>query len=439
MSQVAVVLVGGPSTGTRFRPLSLAVPKPLFPVANRALLWHHVCACKKLPSLAKVILLGFYKRQEMEAFIEEAGEELGVDIDYLEEPHQLGNAGGLWHYASQIRESLQREKNDHDDHDDEKTVFVLHGDVLCSFPLDDMLKFHVGHGRQATILGKRLARSAFEEYPGRFGCLVEDEQTHVVRHFVEKPETFVSDVVSCGVYAFSLHVFDRLDAIAERLRRQAQCDMAGVDRRVFLSRSSSGDSSSVRIRLELDLLADLCASQALCLFQIGDNEWWMPVKTPSDVLCCSTFLLGQGFSSSSSSNSNAAVAASSLSSASSSQAEESFHRVGNVLVHESATVDASAKLGPNVTVGPNATIGPGVRIVDSIVLAGSTIDDNACILHSIVGWNSTIGQWARLDQSEQRITILGNDVKVPPEILVRGCIVLPHKEIKNSVANTILL
>lgn len=38
----AAVLVGGPSRGTRFRPLSLTEPKPLFPVAGRPLVYHHV-------------------------------------------------------------------------------------------------------------------------------------------------------------------------------------------------------------------------------------------------------------------------------------------------------------------------------------------------------------------------------------------------------------
>ncbi len=45
-----VILVGGPSKGTRFRPLSLDLPKPLFPVAGRPMIYHHVEACARTPS-----------------------------------------------------------------------------------------------------------------------------------------------------------------------------------------------------------------------------------------------------------------------------------------------------------------------------------------------------------------------------------------------------
>ncbi|VDO08267.1 unnamed protein product [Haemonchus placei] len=42
MAFKAVVLVGGPQKGTRFRPLSLQLPKPLFPIAGVPLVEHHI-------------------------------------------------------------------------------------------------------------------------------------------------------------------------------------------------------------------------------------------------------------------------------------------------------------------------------------------------------------------------------------------------------------
>jgi hypothetical protein len=44
----AVIIMGGPSRGTRFRPLSFNVPKPLFPVGGEPLLSHHIDACTKV-------------------------------------------------------------------------------------------------------------------------------------------------------------------------------------------------------------------------------------------------------------------------------------------------------------------------------------------------------------------------------------------------------
>ncbi len=80
-----IVLIGGPSKGTRFRPLSLETPKPLFPVAGHPLIWHHLKACTKVSELQEVLLLGFYNlSQEWTKFIENAQQEFGFSIRYIQ-------------------------------------------------------------------------------------------------------------------------------------------------------------------------------------------------------------------------------------------------------------------------------------------------------------------------------------------------------------------
>jgi len=77
------------------------------------------------------------------------------------------------------------------------------------------------------------------------------------------------------------------------------------------------------------------------------------------------------------------------------------------------------------------------------------IQERACILHSIVGWNSKIGKWARLEgtpdwekQSDAQnfgYTILGGNVIVSSEVAIRACVVLPNKEITSSASSQIIL
>jgi mannose-1-phosphate guanylyltransferase len=69
----AVILVGGPSRGTRFRPLSLNCPKPLFPVAGQPVIFHHLNALSKVDELREVFLIGFFEDSVMRQLIEEAG------------------------------------------------------------------------------------------------------------------------------------------------------------------------------------------------------------------------------------------------------------------------------------------------------------------------------------------------------------------------------
>ena len=83
----------------------------------------------------------------------------------------------------------------------------MNGDVCCDFPLSDMLKQHQNQDKAvATVLGTEATRQQSVNY----GCIVEDKTTHEILHFVEKPNSYVSTIINCGVYIFSLEVFKML-------------------------------------------------------------------------------------------------------------------------------------------------------------------------------------------------------------------------------------
>lgn len=64
-------------------------------------------------------------------------------------------------------------------------------------------------------------------------------------------------------------------------------------------------------------------------------------------------------------------------------------------------------------------------------MRGVRIKKHACISSSIIGWQSTIGRWARVEN----MTILGEDVHMADEVYSNGAVVLPHKELKSSIVN----
>jgi mannose-1-phosphate guanylyltransferase len=118
-----------------------------------------------------------------------------------------------------------------------------------------------------------------------------------------------------------------------------------------------------------------------------------------------------------------------------------------VFIHPTAHVDPTAKLGPNVSVGPRAVIGAGARIKESIVLEDAEVRHDACVLYAIIGWNSRVGAWARVEGTPtpvrehntsivkngvkvQSITILGKECAVADEVRVQNCVCLPYKELK---------
>lgn len=68
-------------------------------------------------------------------------------------------------------------------------------------------------------------------------------------------------------------------------------------------------------------------------------------------------------------------------------------------------------------------------MINSAVLEGSSLDAHSWVKNSIIGWKCHIGKWARLEG----LCVLGEDVRIADEICLNATIVLPHKELKESV------
>jgi mannose-1-phosphate guanylyltransferase len=89
-------------------------------------------------------------------------------------------------------------------------------------------------------------------------------------------------------------------------------------------------------------------------------------------------------------------------------------------VDPSAKIGKNCRIGPNVTVGPNCVVGDGVRLQRCVLLEGSRVKDHAWVKSTIVGWHSTVGRWARLEN----VSVLGDDVTIADEIYVNGTPIL---------------
>nr|GEW61417.1 mannose-1-phosphate guanyltransferase alpha [Tanacetum cinerariifolium] len=195
---VAVIMVGGPTKGTRFRPLSLNIPKPLFPLAGQPMVHHPISACKKIPNLAQIYLVGFYEEREFALYVSSISNELRIPVKYLKEDKPHGSAGGLYNFRDLIME------------DSPSHIFLLNCDVCCSFPLPEMLDAHKRYGGIGTILVIKVS----PEKADQFGELVADADTNELLHYTEKPETFVSDRINCGVYVFTPEIFTAISGVS---------------------------------------------------------------------------------------------------------------------------------------------------------------------------------------------------------------------------------
>ncbi|KAF5792793.1 putative mannose-1-phosphate guanylyltransferase [Helianthus annuus] len=407
---VAVIMVGGPTKGTRFRPLSLNIPKPLFPLAGQPMVHHPISACKRIPNLVQIYLVGFYEEREFALYVSSISNELRVPVKYLKEDKPHGSAGGLYNFRDLIME------------DNPSHIFLLNCDVCCSFPLPEMLEAHKRYGGMGTILVIKVSPDTAYQ----FGELVADANTNELLHYTEKPETFVSDRINCGVYVFTPEIFTAIQGVSTQLK-----DRANLRRQSSFEALQSATRSlpAEYVRLDQDILSPLAGKKQLYTYETMD--FWEQIKTPGMSLKCSGLylslfrytsprLLTEG------------------------DGTKSATIIGDVYIHPSAKVHPTAKLGPNVSISANARVGAGVRLINCIILDDVEIKENAVVIHSIVGWKCSIGRWSRVQaegdhNAKLGVTILGEAVNVEDEVVVINCIVLPNKTLNVSVQQEIIL
>lgn len=170
-----MVLAGG--EGTRLRPLTSTIPKPLLPVANRPLVEHALRLLRRHGIREVVVTLQF-----LAPLIRNylgGGSDLGVEITYATEAQPLGTAGAV-KQASDLLDG---------------TFLVISGDVLTDINLEEAVEFHKSRGAIATLVLTRRSD------PLDFGIVVAGEDGAVLK-FLEKPgwgEVF-SDTVNTGIY-----------------------------------------------------------------------------------------------------------------------------------------------------------------------------------------------------------------------------------------------
>lgn len=123
------------------------------------------------------------------------------------------------------------------------------------------------HGQPLLLLYNQVPK----ENATNYGCLVADPKTCEITHYVEKPETFVSDLISCGVYLFHAAVFKDMEASVN-----AHLDRADTDS------STEALLTPDRVRLEQDILRPLAGTGRLFVFET--TEFWRQIKTAGCVL-----------------------------------------------------------------------------------------------------------------------------------------------------------
>ncbi|RNC63036.1 MAG: UTP--glucose-1-phosphate uridylyltransferase [Candidatus Dichloromethanomonas elyunquensis] len=179
----AMILAAG--IGTRLRPLTDPVPKPMVPILNTPVMEYSVKLLRQ-HGITDIAANTHYNAHFIEDYFGQ-GESLGVHLHYTFEKELLGTAGGV--------------RNNR--HFLDETFFVLSGDALTDINLTDMYKFHQKNRSLATIALKSVKNVS------SYGVVVTD-RSGSIKAFQEKPkkQEALSNVVNTGIYLFEPEIFD---------------------------------------------------------------------------------------------------------------------------------------------------------------------------------------------------------------------------------------
>jgi mannose-1-phosphate guanylyltransferase len=323
----ALILAGG--EGTRLRPLTTTMAKPVVPLANRPhlelmihwLRWHGV---------DDVVLSCGFLADGVRRVLGD-GEKVGVPIRYVEEPTPLGTGGALRFAGDLLAERF----------------FMLNGDVLTDIDLSAQLAQHERTGARAT-----LALVGVDD-PSAYG-LVRRLPDLSVSEFLEKPspDEIDTNLINAGAYILERSVVDEMPPAGTNI---------SIERDVFPKLVGRG------------------------LFGFEAEGYWIDIGTPERYLQ-GTFDILEG-------NVRTEIGSALEESRGvlSSGSVIEGRAVAPAVIGEHSRVEASATVGGRAVLGAGVTIGEGSHIEDAVLMDGVSVGRSTRIRSAIIGPRASIG------------------------------------------------
>ncbi len=329
----AVILVGG--EGTRLRPLTSTVPKPVVPLVDRPFISYMLeWLCSH--GIDDVIMSCGFLATSVRNVLGD-GSAYGIRLRFVEEPDPRGTAGAL-----KFAESMLDER-----------FLMLNGDVLTDIDLSRQIAQH-----ESTKASATLALVPVED-PSAYG-LVHLEDDSSVRDFVEKPspDRIDTNLISAGAYVLEREVLDLVPPGRN----------VSIEREVWPRLIGAG------------------------LHGFPSESYWLDIGTPArylqgtfDILegNVSTAVgqrLGDGFM------------------AVSPSAEVHGRAIPPAVIEAGAVVAESAHVGSLVVLGNDVHIGAGSTVERAVILNGTHVGENCTLRDCIVAGGCRIGSGTHVSE-----------------------------------------
>lgn len=335
----ALILAAG--EGTRMRPLTANIPKPLLPVAGKPFLRHIIETLESLGIRDIYLLIGWKNLKIKEYFGN--GEKFNVNLSYLYQEERLGTA-----HAVGIAKSVM-----------DTDFLCLNGDIVVAESyIHGLMNFHKSHKGNIISLAK-------VDNPGRFGVVeLEGER---VNKITEKPKIPKSDLINAGIYIFTPDIFKAIEETPKSFRGEYEI------------------TDSMKIMMKNN-----------DIFGYVFDEPWVEIGRPWDLLRANEILLkGMENNFEGDIHRNAEINGP-VQIGNGTVVRNGAFILGPVIIGENCTIGPNCVIRPSTIIGDGCKIGNAVEVKNSIIMNFSNAPHNNYVGDSIIGQKCNLGAGTKI-------------------------------------------
>ena len=366
----AVIMAGG--FGTRLRPITCSIPKPMALVANRPMLSHIIELLKK-HNFNDLTMMLYYQPEIIKNYFKD-GKDLGVSIKYLRPEADLGTAGSVGFARENIND----------------TFLVISGDVLTDFDISKAIEFHKKKKAIATMVLTRV------ENPLQFGVVITDKNGKVER-FLEKPswgEVF-SDTINTGIYILEPEVFNYVPENTDVDFSKNLFPQLLKEGKALYGYIADGYWKDIGNHDEY----------RFAHYDILDEKVKINVLGSKKKINGKTVILGK----------NAVI-------------EDGVVVDDNVIIGDNTTIKKGAKIGKSV-IGSNVVVEEDALVLGSVIWNDVKIGPKASLKEVVIGSSTTLGKGA----SVQVGSIIADECNIGEKATIRANLrIWPHKIVEKG-------
>jgi mannose-1-phosphate guanylyltransferase len=334
----AVVLVGG--EGTRLRPITSRVPKPVAPVVERPFVSYILENLVRHGVERAVFSSGFLAHAIKDRFGD--GAAYGLAIEYVVEDEPLGTAGAIKNVAAALEPG---------------SFFVFNGDVLTDVDLTALAARHRARGAAATIFLTPV------DDPRRY-CLVELRADDSVAEFIEKPSSdrVGRALINAGVYVLEHEVLELIPPGR----------MFSIERGVFPKLAQDGS-----------------------LYGYVESGYWRDIGTPESYLQAHFDILDRNVQTSV----GDLLGESYVYVAPSAELAKAARVIPPCYIAENVSVAEGARVGPLAVLGAGVSVGEGAVVTEAVLQAGVSVGRDCIVKRSVIVSDAAIGAGTQVSEA----------------------------------------